>query len=199
MMSFWRIIIIIWIMMMMMFTFFIFYIRIYIIGWCFIGYITWIWMMIWLLRITGCSRWCCFMSRTWRISTTKKYQRIYLVKRERNETCVDWIHYYYYHWMMNDVYVFFDQMIVVDYVYAFFLLLMNDDVYPNLFLLMKIQMKSIQERIVDDENMIDHVNLFDVDYYVYSNENLLKTTWKFYLNKSSYDTISKCKIYNLYK
>lgn len=96
-----------------------------------------------------------------------------------NDTCVDWIHYYYYyyyHWMMNDVYVFFDQMIVVDDVYVSFLLLMIDDVYQNLFLVMMNQMKLIQEGFVDDENKIDHVNLFDVDYYAYNNENLLKTT-----------------------
>jgi hypothetical protein len=91
---------------------------------------------------------------------------------------------------MNDVFVLFDQMIVVDDVYVFFLLLMNDDVYQNLmdlFQVMKILMIQIQEGIVDDEYMMYHVNLFDVDYYVYNNENLLKTTLKFYLNKSSYD------------
>jgi hypothetical protein len=70
---------------------------------------------------------------------------------------------------MNDVFDFFDRMIVVDDVYVFSLLLMNDDVYPNdlyLFPVMMIRMIQIQEGIVDDENRMYHENLFDADYYV---------------------------------
>ncbi len=82
---------------------------------------------------------------------------------------------------MNDVFDFFVRMIVVDYVYVFSLMLMNDDAYPNdwyLIPVMMTRMIQIQEGIVvdDDENRMYHENLFDADYYVYNDENLLKTT-----------------------
>lgn len=86
--------------------------------------------------------------------------------------------------MMNDVFDFFVQMIVVDDVYVFSLMMMMiDDVYPNdlyYYPVMMIRMKliptSIVVVVVDDVSMMYHENLFDVDYYVYNNENLLKTT-----------------------
>jgi hypothetical protein len=60
-------------------------------------------------------------------------------------------------------------------------------------------MIQIQEGIDDDdENMMYHVNLFDDDYYVDNNGNLLKTTLKFYWNKSSYDIKEKYIDMNLY-
>jgi hypothetical protein len=105
--------------------------------------------------------------------------------------------------MVNDVFLIFDQMIVVDDVYVFSLLLMND-VYQNLmyyFPVMVNRMIQIQEMFDDvDENMMYHVKCFEDDYYAYNNESLLKTTSKLYLNKSSYDIKREKKIYiNLYK